>query len=209
MANINSPSGLSPVRTITGAPFNEQGQLFAIANDASNSYAIGDVVVVAGGSDDNGTAYVTKMLADSDTPLGVIVGIQQASASNSLEGTTLALNQIYLPVNSGLRYVYVVTDPQVIYEVQDTVGASAGNIGSNAGMDYTADQTSLSMSSPQSSTVVKHSTIAALTEPGSADLPLQILGLSQKANNTFGAYSKLLVTFNRHQYKQAAGTPAA
>ena len=46
MANLNAAFGLSPVGTITGAPFNEQGQLYAIANDASNTYAIGDVVKV-------------------------------------------------------------------------------------------------------------------------------------------------------------------
>ena len=42
MANVNAPRGLSPVGTITGAAFNEQGQLFAIATDASNTYAIGE-----------------------------------------------------------------------------------------------------------------------------------------------------------------------
>ena len=44
MANVSRPRGLSPVGTVTGAPFNEQGQLFAIANDATNTYAIGDLV---------------------------------------------------------------------------------------------------------------------------------------------------------------------
>lgn len=54
MANANTPRGLSPVGTITGAPFNEQGRLYAIANDASNTYAIGDVVKVAGSSETQG-----------------------------------------------------------------------------------------------------------------------------------------------------------
>ena len=48
MANTNAPRGLSPIGSITGAAWNQQGQTFAIANDASNSYAIGDVVKLAG-----------------------------------------------------------------------------------------------------------------------------------------------------------------
>ena len=38
MANVNTPRGLSPVGSITGAPYNEQGRLYAIANDGSNTY---------------------------------------------------------------------------------------------------------------------------------------------------------------------------
>ena len=44
MANVSRPRGLSPVGTLTGAAYNEQGQLFAVANDATNTYAIGDIV---------------------------------------------------------------------------------------------------------------------------------------------------------------------
>ena len=62
MANVNAPQGLQPVGTVTGAPWNQQGQLFAVATDASNTYAIGDVVKMATtGADANGIAYVTKV----------------------------------------------------------------------------------------------------------------------------------------------------
>ena len=71
MANANTPRGLSPVGTITGAPYNEQGRLYAIANDGTNTYAIGDVVKVAGSSDATGIPYVTKA-ATTDTPVGEI-----------------------------------------------------------------------------------------------------------------------------------------
>ena len=45
MALSAAPKGLSPVGTVTGAAYNEQGRLYYIANDASNTYAIGDIVV--------------------------------------------------------------------------------------------------------------------------------------------------------------------
>lgn len=206
MANANTPRGLSPVGTITGAAYNEQGRLYAIANDGSNTYAIGDVVKVAGGSDTSGVPYATKA-ATTDTPVGVIVGIRVADPSTSLVGTTLALNQIYLPLNSGLRYVFVVDDPSVIFEVEsDSTGVSAANVFSNAGLTITANQTTLGQASPLSNTVLDASSIKAIGTSGSLALPLQIIGITQAENNAPGAYAQVLVKWNKHQFLNPVGT---
>ena len=207
MANFNAPRGLSPVATITGAAWNQQGQLFAIANDASNTYAIGDVVKLAAGADTNGIAYVTKA-ATGDIPVGVIVSTRVADYGVSLQGTTIDLTKLYISLSSGLRYVYVVTDPNVIFEVEsDATGISAADVNKNVGMTITADQTStLTQSSPLSSTVLAASTLKAQGTSGSLALPLTITGLSLRPDNAPGAYSNVQVIFNRHQYKQAQGT---
>jgi hypothetical protein len=206
MANANTPRGLSPVGTITGAPYNEQGRLYAIANDGTNTYAIGDVVKVAGSSDATGIPYVTKA-ATTDTPVGVIVGIRVADPGVSLVGTTLALNTIYLPLNSGTRYVYVVDDPSVIFQVTgDSTGVAAADVFKNAGLTITADQTSLSQSSPLSSTVLNASSFLAIGSSGSLALPLQIIGLVQASNNAPGAYAQALVKWNKHQFLNPVGT---
>jgi hypothetical protein len=206
MANANTPRGLSPVGTITGAAYNEQGRLYAIANDASNTYAIGDVVKVAGGSDTNGVPYATKA-ASTDTPVGVIVGIRVSDPSVSLVGTTLALNTIYLPKSSGLRYVFVVDDPSVIFQVEsDATGVAVGDVFKNTGLTITADQTSLAQSAPLSSTVVDAASIKAIGTSGSLALPLQIIGLEQIENNAGGAYSNVLVKWNKHQFLNPVGT---
>lgn len=206
MANVNTPRGLSPVGTITGAAYNEQGRLYAIANDGSNTYAIGDVVKVAGGSDTSGVPYVTKA-ATTDTPVGVIVGIRVADPSTSLVGTTLALNQIYLPLNSGLRYVYVVDDPAVIFQVEsDATGVSAANVFSNAGLTITANQTTLGQAQPLSNTVIDAASIKAIGTSGSLALPLQIIGIEQLENNAPGAYANVLVKWNKHQFLNPVGT---
>jgi len=206
MANVNSPRGLSPVGTITGAPFNEQGRLYAIASDASNTYAIGDVVKVAGSSDTNGVPYATKA-ATTDTPVGVIVGIRVSDPSVSLVGTTLALNTIYLPLSSGLRYVYVVDDPNVIFEVEgDATGVAAADVFKNAGLTITANQTTLAQSAPLSNTVLNASSFLAIGSSGSLALPLQIIGLTQAVNNAAGAYANALVKWNKHQFLNPVGT---
>jgi hypothetical protein len=206
MANANTPRGLSPVGTITGAAFNEQGRLYAIANDATNTYAIGDVVKVASGSDTNGVPYATKA-ASTDTPVGVIVGIRVSDPSVSLVGTTLALNTIYLPKSSGLRYVFVVDDPSVIFQVEsDATGVAVGDVFKNTGLTITVDQTSLAQASPLSSTVVDAASIKAIGTSGSLALPLQIIGLEQIENNAGGAYSNVLVKWNKHQFLNPVGT---
>jgi hypothetical protein len=206
MANVSRPRGLSPVGTTTGGAFNEQGQLFAIANDASNTYAVGDVVKIATGSDSNGVAYVTKVTADTDLPLGVIVGVRPADAGVSLQGTNIDLSKLYLSKSSGTRYVYVITDPAVIYEAEADSYALA-DVFKNAGGNWTADQTSsLSQSSPQSSTTVKASTVLAQSASGSLALPFTIIGLAQRTDNAAGAYAKVQLIMNKSQYKQAQGT---
>jgi hypothetical protein len=198
MANVNAVTGLSPVGTITGAPFNEQGYLYAIANDASNTYAIGDIVKSAIGNDANGVALVTKAAA-TDIPLGVIASIRVANPGVSLQGTNIDLGKLYITLSSGsYSYVYVITDPSVVYQVQANASADT-KVGSTAVPTITANQTTLSQSSPLSATYVTADSAAT------AASMFQIIGMYQEPSNTPGAYNNLLVVFNRHQYKQAFG----
>ena len=198
MANVNAVSGLSPNGTITGAPFNEQGILYAIANDASNTYAIGDIVKSAVGNDANGVALVTKAAA-TDVPLGVIVSIRVANPGVSLAGTNIDLGKLYITLSSGsYSYVYVVTDPNVVFQVQANASADA-KVGSTAVPTITANQTTLSQSSPLSATYVTADASAT------AASMFQIVGMFQEPTNIPGAYNNLLVVFNKHQYKQAFG----
>jgi hypothetical protein len=199
MANVNAVTGLSPVGTITGAPFNEQGYLYAIANDASNTYAIGDIVKSAVGNDANGVALVTKAAA-TDVPLGVIASIRVANPGVSLQGTNIDLGKLYISLSSGsYTYVYVITDPNVVYRVQANASAD-GKVGATAVPTITANQTStLSQSSPFSSTYVTCDSSAT------AASMFQVVGLYQEPQNVPGAYNDVLVVFNKHQYKQAFG----
>lgn len=193
MANANRVKGLSPVQNGDGSPWNQQATLYAVANDAANTYAIGDIVMLAASSDADGVTQVTKWggaVSVGAQPVGVIVGIRVADPSVSLVGTTLSLERTYLPVSSGAHYLYVVDDPAVIYELQGdaTVWANT-NMSNNCTVTLTANQTALTPSSPYSSTVA--------TSPATTlTLPLQILGLVQRIDNAFGAYAALRVRFN-------------
>ena len=202
MANLNAPKGFSPVGNIQGGSWNEQGRMYAIASDASNTYAIGDVVMSAASADANGVPYVTKWGGATTTsalPLGIIVGIRVADPGVSLVGASLSLEKSYIGLSAGTRYVYVVDDPMVIFEAQfDSTAVAATDLHKNAAVTVTANQTSLAVSSPFSSTV--------LTSPATtATLPIRLLGLVQRSDNAVGAYCKVLCKWNYHEFGVTAG----
>lgn len=214
MALSAAPKGLSPVGTVTGAAYNEQGRLYYIANDASNTYAIGDIVVAAAGADSNGIPAVTKYVQGTTTvaPLGVIVGIQPADAGVSLQGTNLDLTKVYLNKSAGNRYVYVVDDPNVVFAAQfDITGVAQTKLNNLCSTNQAADQTTLSQSSPLSSTAL---TGPATTHTANTTI-LQIIGSYQDPINqgalssaatssTAVPYLTVLVKWNQHKYFGAA-----
>jgi hypothetical protein len=203
MANVNKVKGLSPIQNGDGSPWNQQATLYAVANDASNSYAMGDIVMLAASADADGIPQVTKWggaVSVGAQPVGVIVGIRVADPGVSLVGNSLALEKTYLPVSSGAHYLYVVDDPSAIFELEgdSTVWANT-HMNNNVNVTLTANQTSLGNGAPYSSTVA--------TSPATTlTLPLQVLGLVQRPDNAFGAYANLRVRFNIHaQYGAVTG----
>jgi hypothetical protein len=93
-----------------------------------------------------------------------------------------------------------VDDPNVVFQVQfDSTGVTQANSHKNAALTITANQTGLSQSAPQSSTVA---TAAATTNT----LPIRLLGLAQIPNNTFGANATALAKFNIHEFGVGTGT---
>ena len=205
MANVNKPTGFSPVGNLLGGKWNEQGRVYAIpTSDTTNSYAIGDCVMSAAGSDSTGIRNIQKWGGATTTsalPLGIIVGIRVADPGVSLVGTTLDLTQTYIPAGTrtNVRYVYVVDDPFVLFEAQfDATGATQAQLSLNTAVTISAaNQTSLAPSSPFSDMV--------LTGPAvTATLPIRLLGAVQRADNQVTSaaspYVRVLCKFNYHEY---------
>lgn len=206
MANVNKPTGFSPVETILGVGgWNQQGRLYAIPTaDTTNSYAIGDCVMSRSSSDANGVRYVQKWGAATTTsalPLGIIVGIRVADPGVSLVGTTLSLETPYIAAGTrtNVRYVYVVDDPFVLFEAQfDATGCTQAQLSMNAAVTISAaSQVSLAPSAPYSDMV--------LTGPAvTATLPIRLLGAVQRIDNQVTAaaspYVRVLCKWNYHEY---------
>jgi hypothetical protein len=205
MANVNKPNGFSPVGNLLGGKWNEQGRVYAIpTSDTTNSYAIGDCVMSASGSDSTGIRYIQKWGGATTTsalPLGIIVGIRVADPSVSLVGTTLDLTQTYITAGTrtAVRYVYVVDDPFVLFEAQfNSTGATAAQLSMNSAVTISAaNQTSLSTSSPFSDMVLSSPAVTAT-------LPIRLLGAVQRIDNEVttaaSPYVRVLCKFNYHEY---------
>jgi hypothetical protein len=203
MANTNRPNGFSPVKSLIGGGFVGQGNLYAVASDGSNTYAIGDVVMSAASSDANGVPFVTKWGGATTTsalPLGIITGFATPPVGTSLQGTSLTLEKQWLPLNDGTQYIYVADDPYLIFEAQfDSTAIAVADLHKNAAVTVTANQTStLSTAAPLSNTVL---TAPAVT----ATLPVRLLGAVQVQGNEIGAYVRVLCKWNYHEFGVTSG----
>jgi hypothetical protein len=220
MANVIAPMGFTPTSYINGAPWNGQARLYAIpTTDTTASYAIGDVVQSASGTDADGIPYCVKVPAANAAnfvALGVVVGVRVADPTNSLVGSSLLLEQLYITAGTraAVRYVYVADDPNLIFEV--SAGATATNLTAanahkNAGIGsfysgadqtYAIDQTTyLSPSAPQSNVIITSASINTTNT-----LPVRLLGIVQRPNNLYGAYARYLCKFNTHEFGVGTGT---
>lgn len=217
MANTARINGLSPVKYLSGAPYNGAANKYAIpTTDTTASYAIGDIVMSAGGSDANGVNYVKKIPVSNASDfkaLGVVVGVIPVDAGQSLVGTNLDLGQIYIEAGTRttVRYILVADDPNLVFEA--SAGTTATNftqaktryncgICSNTGSDVTYDiSQALSQTSPLSNVVLSSATVDTTNT-----LPIQLVGLAQYQDNTFGAYARMLCRFNNHEFGVATGT---
>jgi hypothetical protein len=197
----------------SGSPWMGAATLYAVATDASNSYAIGDVVVSATSCDPDGVPQVTKYYTTTQVPLGIVVGIRIADPGVSLVGNSFALEHSYIPAGAagpnGFHYLYVVDSPDIIFEV--SLGADAGNTGNitsfhkNTGLTVTQNQTTLSNSSQYSSVSTNdtYTTTAALASP------IRLLGAVVDPTNAVsatgnGAYTRVLGRWNYHEFLGAA-----
>lgn len=194
MANINRPTGFSPVRNGDGSPWNQQVSTYVVPAADVVAYYIGDLVSSAAGADANGVGYVAKTAANG-IPRGVIVGIDPVTPGLSLQGLPLSLETMSIPATKTRDYyVFIAEDPNMIMEAQfDTVTVAnlvAANVNKNC--DFIVGvPTGIGN---QSGTVLSSASIAV-----TSTLPLKVCGLVQRDDNAFGAFQRVYVRFNKHE----------
>ncbi len=177
MANTNTPRGLTPLKDAGSKGETGGVEMFYVpASDATALY-IGDPVVKAGSADTAGVASVARAVA-----AGPITGVVEGFVPN---GTT---DMAGFRAASTAAYVLVHTDPNTLFEIQDTAGTiAAADIGLNANMTVGAGNAY----AKRSGFVLDSASKAAL-----ATLALKIVGLRPTPGNEFGAYAKVLVKIN-------------
>lgn len=199
MANTNKPRGFTPVGTLAGASVSGGARLYAVpTSNTTLSFAVGDVIMLAAGCDDNGIQFCTTWGGATTTsalPCGIIVGVQTADPGPSLIAGTLDLAVTYInpSTRTTVRYVWVDDNPLCVFEAQfDSTGATAAQLGYNAAVTVVTT-TVHTQATPFSVTV--------LTSPAvTATLPIKLLGSVQRPDNATGAYVKALCKWNYHAY---------
>lgn len=199
MANVDRPQGLVPVKMITGAPWN--GQVTTYVFDAATAGAtfIGDPVkLVNTGSDSAGETVYGR---DTEGLAHVVVGTAGAAILGVVVGFSPNqdnLMQRHRPTTQA-RLVYVVDDPNVVFEIQEVSGGTAltaADVGLNASIIVGSGDTTTGISAVE---------LDNSTEATTATLELRILGMSPRPDNAIGEHCKWLVKINNHQLGSSTG----
>lgn len=185
MANSNTPFGLRPVGTLGNASYAGKVQKFLSSTSETAAIGMGDPVALAGSADADGVPTCIRMTAGG-TAVGVVVGAVP-------DPTNLTTN--YKPASTA-RYLLVETDPNTIYEVQETSASTSTYIAAaSVGLNATLSMGTVDTTTGNGKTVLT-TTVATTTT-----LDVQILRLSPAVGNAIGQYAKWLVRLNNNQYK--------
>ena len=198
MANIDAPRGLTPVGTLSGAPWTDSVRAF-YGIDASATY-IGDMVV---GGSTAGAAGVTVFGMDME---GVETVAVAGATSNLIYGVVVGFSPLQSDPTklhraaSEARITYVCTDPLAIYEIQedsDGNNIAVTQVGHNFDTVYAAGSATTGRSAVE---------IDSSDTTASSTAQLRLLGLVKRPDNALGANAKWLVTINEHAFKSLTGT---
>lgn len=191
MANTDTPRGLKPVRYLSGAPYNGAANIYYVPASDSTAIYIGGLVKPGGTADADGVMSVTGNVATGNAVVGVVVGVDPAlgAGANGRDSTVYR-------VASTARYVYVVDDPNVVFEVQEDAGGGAlavtavGNTADLTG--FTSGDTSTGYSAIEVDT-------STATASGDGTEDVLIVGFARRPDNEVGsANAKVLVRLNNH-----------
>ena len=188
MANADRPDGLTPVRYVSGAPYNGACRKYYVpASDTNAAVYVGGLVKLAGGADADGIATVTGNVSTGNPVVGVVVSVVPVTA----DSTTYR-------VNSTARYVLVADDPNLLFEVQEDGTTAATVAGATAQLTgFTSGSTVTGRSAIEIST-------SNISETSDTDDDVRLIEMVQRPDNATGANGRWLVRLNVHQYVNAA-----
>lgn len=193
MANVSHPDGLSPVRYLSGAPYNGAANVYTIPASDSTAVGIGDPVLDLGSTTTNADGTYTKdvkIAATTDVITGVVVGFVPDTRDSLIYRAA-----------STLRRVLVCDDPNVLYEIQEV------NSGTPIPLADLGLNCSLSIGSPSTTTGRSGCTLDNTTQNTTNTLAVKLVGVVSRPDNTPGsAAARWLVRINRSRYvDQLAG----
>lgn len=193
MANLDRPSGLKPVKHLSGAPWNGKANIYYLPTGEGNAIFIGDIVKLGGSADATGMyPSIAKASAGDVTNIGVVIGF---GLQPQIMGNPDNLNMKYR-LASVEMYALVVDDPFVIFEVQeDSDGGSiaAASVGLAANFVDGGGSTTTGLSG-----IELDSSDVSTDTAGN----LRILRAVNRPDNVLGTNCKWEVLLAEHAYRE-------
>ena len=190
MANVDRTRGLRPVKYQSGAPWNGQVNEYVVLSGETSGIFIGDLVVLDGGADALGRPGVQALQDTVSGPtIGVVVGFAANPNNLNISGSFRGSN-----ATTDNRLVFVVDDPNVIFEIQADSAMDFADVG------YYADITVSIVGS--ATTGLSGMELDASSVVTSADRLLLLIQASTMADNEVSNDSgKWLVKINPRKHQ--------
>jgi hypothetical protein len=198
---VEAPYGLKPINLIGGQVFAGQTRELPIASNTAGAINNGDIVRLSSGFivKETGTTTVS-----ATGVVGVFVGVTYTNPST---GQKLFANSYPGSVVASDIMAYVVDDPDALFKVAVTGGATSTTITPISG---TILGNNLAISQPSSnSTISGNSNIGAYDSGGNTafTLPFRVVGLVEETTNSSGNYSEVIVKWNMPYITLTEGAP--
>lgn len=204
MASVSRINGFRPVKSITGAPYNGQGNVYFVPASDSTVIMVGDAVKLAGDARAaTGAPTVTRVSGATDVAVGIVVGILFSGVGDAIN--VPPVNDLNTPVYrraSTDRYLLVSDDPNTIYEVQyAATSVAAATITANVGLNGQFTVTAGSTASGSSGMQLDSAGLAT-----TATLPLKVVGFPNRPDNIPGdVYFSYYVKLNNTTFGSGTG----
>jgi len=199
MASVSRINGFRPVKSITGAPYTGQANLYFLPSSYATAVAVGDLVKLAGDARSPTGVPTVNRAGATDAAVGVITAIIFSGVGDV--ANVPAVTNLDVPVYGAAstnRYVLVADDPNLVFEAQCTGTLATADIGLNVDPDVTAGSTTTGASGMS---------IDLSTKATTATLPLKLVGFPQRPDNNIGdSFVNAYVVINNHQLKGSTGT---
>jgi len=205
MSSVSRINGFRPVKSITGAPYTGQANVYFVPASDSSVIMVGDAVkLLSDARAATGVPTVTRVSAATDIPLGIVVGILFTGVGDT--GNVPPVTDLNTPVYrraSTDRYLLVSDDPSLVYEVQYAgTGVASATITANVGLNGQFTTTAGSTTSGSSGMQLDSAGLAT-----TATLPLKIVGFPNRPDNIPGdQFFSYYVKLNTSQLATGTGS---
>ena len=198
---VNAPYGLKPINLIDGQVFAGQTRELPIASNTAGAINNGDIVRLSSGFivKETGTTTVS-----ATGVIGVFVGV---SYTNPSTGQKLFANSYPGSVVASDIVAYVVDDPDALFQVAVTGGATSTTI---TPIDNTILGNNMAISQPSTNTTISGNSNIGAYDSGSNTaftLPLRVVGLIEESVDASGNYSEVIVKWNMPYITLTEGAP--